>query len=66
MNKDRLSLIEQEIVKSHDEAAKLYPAAVQEGTVTASSPEYDAIRQKIQNLQFDHNIVTLIIHQGQP
>jgi hypothetical protein len=66
MLKDRLSLIEQEIVKSHDEASKLYTAAITEGTIAVSSPEYDAIRQKIQNLQFDHNIVTLLIHQQQP
>ena len=63
MLKDRRVLLEQEITKAHEEAATLYLDIVtNDGDV--SSPEYQSLKDKITNLQFDLNIVNQLIHKG--
>jgi hypothetical protein len=63
MLKDRRVLLEQEIVKAHDEAAKLYLHIVtHDGDIY--SKEYASIKDKIMNLEFDLNIVNQLIAQG--
>jgi hypothetical protein len=63
MLKDRRILIEQELTKAHEQAASLYLDIVtHDGDV--SSPEYYALRDKINRLQFDLNIVNQLIYKG--
>jgi hypothetical protein len=63
MLKDRRALLEQEITKAHDEAAKLYLDIVtHDGDV--SSPEYYALKDKIGDLQFNLNIINQLIYKG--
>jgi hypothetical protein len=63
MLKDRRALLEQEITKAHDEAAKLYLDIVtHDGDV--SSPEYYALKDKISDLQFNLNIINQLIYKG--
>ena len=63
MLKDRRVLLEQEITKAHDEAAKVYLDIVTNDK-DVSSPEYYALKDKISNLQFDLNIVNQLIFKG--
>ena len=63
MLKDRRVLLEQEITKAHDEAAKLYLDIVTNDRDVAS-PEYYALKDKITSLQFDLNIVNQLIFKG--
>jgi hypothetical protein len=64
MLKDRRELLEQEIAKAHDEASKLYLNIVtNDGDV--HSLEYQKIKDKISDLQFDLNIVNKLIDKGQ-
>ena len=63
MLKDRRVLLDQEIAKAHEEAAKLYLDIVtNDGDV--SSTEYHSLKDKITKLQFDLNIVNQLIHKG--
>jgi hypothetical protein len=63
MLKDRRALLEQEITKAHDEAAKLYLDIVtHDGDV--SSPEYYALKDKISDLQFNLNFINQLIYKG--
>jgi hypothetical protein len=63
MLKDRRILIEQELTKAHEQAARLYLDIVtHDGDV--NSPEYYALRDKINRLQFDLNIVNQLIYKG--
>jgi len=63
MLKDRRVLLEQEVVRAHEEAANLYLNIVtNDGDV--HSAEYQSIKEKIMNLQFDLNIVNQLISKG--
>ena len=63
MLKDRKVLLEHEITKAHEEAAAMYLDIVtHDGDV--ASIEYQSIKDKIMNLQFDLNIVNKLITKG--
>ena len=63
MLKDRRVLLEQEIAKAHDEAATIYLDIVtHDGDV--HSTQYQSLKNKIMNLQFDLDIVNQLIHKG--
>jgi hypothetical protein len=63
MLKDRRVLLEQEIKKAHDEAAAIYLDIVTHDK-DVHSIEYESIKNKIMNLQFDLNVVNQLIHKG--
>jgi len=63
MLKDRRVLLEQEITKAHDEAAAMYLDIVTHDK-DVHSPEYQHLKDKIMNLQFDLNVVNKLIHKG--
>ena len=63
MLKDRRILLERELTRAHDEAAAMYLDIVtKDGDV--GSPEYQALKNKINSLQFDLNIVNQLIYKG--
>ncbi len=63
MLKDRRVLLEQEIAKAQDEAAAMYLDIVtHDGDVY--SAEYQALKNKIMDLQFNLNLVNLLISKG--
>jgi len=63
MLKDRRALLERELIKAHEDASELYLKIVtQEGDV--ASIEYQSLKEKIMNLQFDINIVNKLISKG--
>jgi len=63
MLKDRRVLLEHELTQAHDTAAAMYLDIVtHNGDV--HSTEYEAIKDKIDSLQFDLNIVNQLIYQG--
>ena len=63
MLKDRRVLLEQEIKKAHDEAAAIYLDIVTHDK-DVHNAEYESIKNKIMNLEFDLNVVNQLIHQG--
>jgi len=63
MLKDRRVLLEQELTQAHAEAAMLYLDIVtHDGDV--ADVKYQALKEKILNLQFDLNVVNQLIHKG--
>jgi len=63
MLKDRRALLEQDIKKAHEAAANLYLHIVTtDGDIY--STEYQSLRDKIMDLQFDLNVVNQLIHRG--
>lgn len=64
MLKDRRLLLEQEIKKAHAEAANMYLSIVISNHSEIPSPEYQALRDRITNLQFDLNVVNQLIFNG--
>ena len=64
MLKDRRALLEQELKKAHDEAANMYLSIVISNNGTTTSPEYQALKDRIVDLQFDINIVNQLIFKG--
>jgi hypothetical protein len=63
MLKDRRILLERELTRAHDEAAAMYLDIVtKDGDV--GSTEYQALKNKINSLQFDLNIVNQLIYKG--
>jgi len=63
MLKDRRILIEQELAKTQAAAAKLYLSIVtHDGDVYSS--EYQLLKNRIMNLQFDLNIINDLINKG--
>jgi hypothetical protein len=64
MLKDRRLLLEQEIKKAHTEAANMYLSIVISNHAEIPSPEYQALRDRITNLQFDLNVVNQLIYNG--
>jgi hypothetical protein len=63
MLKDRRVLLEREIEKAKEQAARLYLVIVTHGGDT-SSEEYQTLKTKVTNLQFDLNIVNQLIYKG--
>jgi hypothetical protein len=63
MLKDRRVLLERDIKKAHDEAAAIYLDIVTHDK-DVHSVEYESIKNKIMNLQFDLNVVNQLIHKG--
>ena len=64
MLKDRRLLLELEIKKAHIEAANMYLSIVVSNNGEIPSPEYQALRDRITNLQFDLNVVNQLIFNG--
>ena len=65
MLRDRKALLEQEIKKSHHDAAHMYlTLAIGGGDV--HSKEYQDLKEKITSLQFDLNVINQLIAQGHP
>jgi len=63
MLKDRRVLLEQEIAKAQDEAAAMYLDIVtHDGDV--HSIEYQSLKNKIMDLQFNLDLVNLLISKG--
>ena len=63
MLKDRRVLLEQEINKAHEEAAAMYLSIVTtDGDV--HSEVYQAIKDKIADLEFDLAVVNKLINKG--
>ena len=63
MLRDRKALLEQEIKRAHTDAAHMYLSlAIGGGDI--HSKEYQDLKEKITNLQFDLNMVNQLIHQG--
>jgi hypothetical protein len=63
MLKDRRALLEQELKRAHAEAAHMY-LSIAVGGDTLHGIEYQALKDKISNLNFDLNIVNQLIAQG--
>jgi hypothetical protein len=64
MLKDRRILIEQELAKTQAEAAKLYLNIVVGHYDDVHSPEYQLLKNRIMNLQFDLNMINQLIDKG--
>jgi hypothetical protein len=64
MLKDRRILIEQELAKTQAAAAKIYLDIVVGHYDDAYSPEYQLLKNRIMNLQFDLNMVNDLIGKG--
>jgi len=63
MLKDRRVLLEQEIKKSHDEAASMYLSIVTSNSIVHNKKYHD-LKDRIASLTFDLNIVNQLIYQG--
>jgi cellobiose-specific phosphotransferase system component IIA len=63
MLKDRRVLLEEEIAKAKEQAARLYLDIVTHAGDTTSE-EYQALKTKIMNLQFDLSMVNRLIDSG--
>lgn len=63
MLKDRRVLLEQELKKAHEQAAEVYLGIVVGGS-TVTSTEYQQLKDKISNLQFELNLVNQLIYKG--
>ena len=61
---DRKALLEQEIRKAQAEAAHMYLNIAVGGNGDVHSQEYQNLKEKISNLNFDLNAVNLLIAQG--
>jgi hypothetical protein len=63
MLKDRRVLLEHDLNKAQEEAAELYLKIVtQDGDV--ASLEYQSLKEKIANIQFDIDVVNKLISKG--
>ena len=60
---DRKALLEQEISKAQHEAANMYLSIVVSGG-DVHNKEYQDLKERIANLNFDLNAVNLLIAQG--
>ena len=63
MLKDRRVLLEGEIIKLHQQAAAMYLNLVKNNS-DLLNPEYQELKERISNLQFDLNIVKQLIYKG--
>jgi hypothetical protein len=63
MLKDRRVLLEQEIVKLHQEAASMYLNLVRTNSDLLNN-SYQELRERISSLEFDLNIVNQLIYKG--
>jgi hypothetical protein len=64
MLRDRKALLEQEIRNAQKEAANMYLSLVIGGSGDVHSKEYQDLKEKISNLNFDLNAVNMLIAQG--
>jgi hypothetical protein len=64
MLKDRRVLLEQEIKKAHADAANMYLSIAIANNGDVNSSEYQALKDRITNLQFDLNVVNQLIYNG--
>ena len=62
MLRDRKELLERDIRKLHDEAANMYLSIVIGGDV--HNEEYQNLKQRITDLQFDLNAVNVLLAKG--
>jgi len=63
MLKDRRVLLEHDLKIAHDQAAEMYlNIVVNNGDV--HSEEYQQMRDRISELEFDLNVVNQLIHKG--
>ena len=63
MLKDRKELIESELTRLKDKAAKLYLGYITNGNDVFGMAEYDDIRDKISDLEFDLKIINEILEK---
>jgi hypothetical protein len=63
MLQDRKELIECEITRLKDKAAKLYLGYITNSYIEFNSTEYEAIREKISDLEFDLKIINEILEK---
>jgi hypothetical protein len=63
MLKDRRVLLEHDLIKAHEEAAELYLKIVTQGG-DVDSVEYQTLKEKVANIQFDLNMVNNLIKKG--
>ena len=63
MLKDRKELIESELIRLKDKAAKLYLSYITGGNDVFGMTEYDDIREKISDLEFDLKIINEILEK---
>ena len=63
MLKDRRVLLEHELKIAHDQAAQMYLDIVVKGG-DVHSEEYQQLRDRINKLEFDINIVNQLIYKG--
>jgi hypothetical protein len=64
MLRERKELLEREIKRAHVEASNMYLSIVISGN-DVESAEYQKIKERIVDLQFDLNMVNLLISKGQ-
>jgi hypothetical protein len=60
---ERRELLEKEVQKAHDQAAKMYWNIVVAES-SCDTTEYEALRTKISALEFDLNMVNQLINDG--
>jgi len=63
MLKDRRVLLEQELKRAHDRAAEVYLTIVVAGGID-TSPEYEHLKNRISDLQFELRVVEKLIDRG--
>lgn len=63
MLQDRKELIESELIRLKDKAAKLYLSYITSGNDVFGMKEYDDIRDKISDLEFDLKIINEILEK---
>ena len=63
MLKDRRVLLEHEVVKAKAQAANMYLGIIVSGN-DYSDPEYQVLKSNISELEFQLNMVNILIHQG--
>ncbi len=64
MLRDRKALLEQEIRKAHEAAANMYLSIVVGQNGDVHSKEYQDLKERISNLQFDLSMVSQLILKG--
>lgn len=63
MLRDRKELIESELIRLKDKAAKIYLCYVTTGNNIFDMTKYDEIRDKISSLEFDLKIINEILEK---
>ncbi len=63
MLQDRKELIDSELIRLKDKAAKIYLGYITNGNNVFGMKEYDEIREKISSLEFDLKIINEILEK---